>query len=214
MKTFYAFVILTFIGLLFIGCSDKSIAPVETTGENNNNAVLQKVDEHGAMIIRHDEEMWWGFIDEQAGLMLILGVNDIENACAGTGGLDIINIKDIYLPNTDPDLRRLVALQKGKDFDAMVWETNAWPEDLCGFLDSELPLATGTANLIYTDNDFFAYLYNHSNTNSFGNKANGTLFDQSGQKYKLNLVYRIIWDNIEYNHYNEVFKVQLTRTGH
>jgi len=214
MKTFLSICFLVaFVGLMLIGCSDKSISPIETTGVNDNPVVLQKGSSgNGALIIRHGEEIWWGFINDD-GLMLILGINDIESACAGLGGIDVMQIKDIYLPNADPDLRRLVAIQRGKDFAAMVWQVNAWPDDLCGFLHSEVPFATGTANLTYTDNDFYAWAQDNQNANSFGYKANGTLLGQSGGMYKLNLVYRIIWDNIEYNHYNEVFKVQLTPTG-
>lgn len=42
MKTFLgAFVLVAFIGLLILGCSDKSISPVESTA-NNNPVTLQK----------------------------------------------------------------------------------------------------------------------------------------------------------------------------
>lgn len=215
MKTFLSFCfLLAFVGLIIIGCSDKSITPIETTGINDNPVVLQKETGPGAWIIRHDEEMAWGFYDNETGLMLLLGVNDFDIFCNNpVGGADIISIKDIYLPNADPNLRRLIALQKGTDFTAIVWQTDSWPSDFCGFINSESPLATGTAKVIYTDNDFYAWAQDNPNSNSFSYKANGTLVGQDGKVYKLNLVDHVIWDGDDYSKYKEVLKLQLTPTG-
>lgn len=215
MKTFLSICfLLAFVGLLLIGCSDKSITPVETTGVNDNPLVLQKETGPGAWIIRHDEEMAWGFYDKETGLMLLLGVNDFDIFCNNpVGGADIISIKDIYLPNADPNLRRIIMLQKGTDFTANVWQTDQWPDDFCGFVNTELPFVTGTANVTYTDNDVYAWAQDNPNSNSFGNKANGTLFDKSGKKYNLNFVYRVIWDPGKDITLNEVLKIQLTPTG-
>jgi hypothetical protein len=215
MKTFYAFVLLIFIGLLYIGCSDKSITPVEAIGVDKNNVVLQKVDGPGAWLVRYEATGWYYvFFDEERELLLTLGLNNIADGCAGAGGYDVYSIKDIFLPNADPDLRRIVTQEKAT-LTAMVWQTSVWPgwDYLCDFMLSNDPLATGLANYIYNDNDYLAWAQPNNNSNSFGYKANGTLLGQDGTSYKLNFIYRLVWDG-DLTNRNMVFKIQLTPTGH
>ena len=45
-------------------------------------------------------------------------------------------------------------------------ENDQWPDDFCGFINTELPIATGTANINYTDNDVYAWAQDNSNANS------------------------------------------------
>ena len=75
-------------------------------------------------------------------------------------------------------------------------------------------MATGTASFSIRDNDLLAWAQLNNNSNAFGYKANGTLYSQNGQKYKLNLVYSAIWDGDEGANFHDVFKLQLTPTGH
>lgn len=212
MKTLKCvFILFAFVAVTFIGCSDQSQSPIAPNSNDNTVTSLMKPGS-GALIIRHDEAIWWGFINED-GLMLILGINDVEKVCAGTGGIDLMNIKDIYLPPGDIDLSRLVAHQQGNDYTAMVWQVDTWPADLCDFLNTETPLAIGKAKLIYNDNDYYAWLQDNKNSNAFGYKANGTLIGVDLKTYKLNLLYQIVWDGVDgTKKYKETFKLQLTPT--
>lgn len=219
MKTFYAFVLLIFIGLLFMGCSDKSIAPVETVGANDNAVVLQKETGPGAWIIKYDYNGAFWFTDEEAGLVLTLGLNDPWTFCTDFVG-ETFSFRDLFLPNADPELRRILERMKEKDITAKVWQVDPWPtdyENFCTFFGPITPfepMASGTASFSYRDNDLLSWAQPNNNSNAFGYKANGTLYSLSGQKYKLNLIYNIIWDGDEGANYHEVFKLQLTPTGY
>ncbi|HSW56539.1 MAG TPA: hypothetical protein VLH59_15765 [Ignavibacteriaceae bacterium] len=191
MKTLLsAAALLVFIGLLFFGCSDKTNQPVESS-----NGTLQKEGSgEGAGILRYEAENAYGFIDVDAHLLLVLGINDFPDFCSGGGGMEWFKFKELLLPNTDPELRRLIMQITARDVTAVIWQADSWPEDFCDFALNNQPLATGTANFKYTDNDFYAWWQEHPNRNPFGYKANGSLESLTGQKYNFNFFDRIIWD--------------------
>lgn len=191
MKTFLsALALLAFVGLLVIGCSEKTTQPVESS-----NLTLQKVGNgEGAGILRYEAENAYGFIDLDEHLILILGINDVQNFCNGTGGMDIFKFKELLLPNANPDIRRLIMQINARDVSALVYQADEWPADFCAFILSNNPLAVGTANFKYTDNDFNAWWQEHPNRNPFGYKANGSITGPNGQEYNLNFFDRIIWD--------------------
>jgi hypothetical protein len=95
-----------------------------------------------------------------------------------------------------PELIRLIMQINAGDATTIVWYMESWPEDndLCPFVLNNVPIAIGTANFNYTDNDFYALWQGHPNSNPYGYKANGSLVGSNGQEYNLNLVDRIIWD--------------------
>lgn len=213
MKTFYAFVLLTFIGLLYIGCSDKSISPIETTGVNDNPVNLQKVTGPGAWIIRHQETGWFSsYYDENSGLLLTLGLQDNSLGCDGI--TDIYDIKDLYLPNADPNLRRLIAKQKS-NLAAMVWQVTPCPcgSGLCDFIANNEPTAIGVVNFRYNDNDYLAWMQGNNNSNAFITKANGTIEGQDGTFYNLNFMDKVMWDGDDGTRLSFHYKIQLTPTG-
>lgn len=127
------------------------------------------------------------------------------------GAVDIIDIKDIYLPNADPELRRIIDQAKG-DLTAMVWQVAAYPEDICEFIKDNLPFAMGTVNYRYNDNDYYSWAQENNNSNAFSDKANGTLEGQDGKLYNINFVNQCTWDP---NGTKMIFhiKIQLTPTG-
>jgi hypothetical protein len=211
MKTFLSFCFLVaFIGLMIIGCSDKSNTPVETTA-NHNPVVLQKDIGPGAWIIKYQYTWFSAWYDANSGLFLTLGLKDNSLGCDGV--TDIYDIKDIYLPNSDPDQRRIVEQLKG-DVTAMVWRVAYCPctGDLCEFIREHQPFALGTVNYRYNDNDYFAWAQDNNNSNSFSDKANGTVEGQNGRFYNLNLVHQCVWDP-DGTKMNSHFKIQLTPAG-
>ncbi len=212
-RLFCVFVLITFFGLLITGCSDNSIAPVETNETTSKTVSLQKNTEQGAVIIRYEAEWFYFFFDENAGLALSLGINDISKFCNFEGGFDIVNVKELYLPNADPSLQRMIDLEKAHDYTAMIWQTETNPRsgNLREFICSHDPMAAGLAHFTATDNDYFSYMQDHHNADSYGFKANGTLEGQYGELYKLNFVFRYIHpgnkDGLIYD--KKVFHIQL-----
>ena len=194
-KLFCVFALITFSGLLITGCSDKPITPVEANETNSSAVSLQKDSGPGAWIIRYEADYWFYFFyDEDAGLALTLGINDISKFCNYEGGFDMDNVKELYLPNADPNLRRMIDLEKAHDYTAMIWQTETDPSsgNLHDFICGHNPMATGLAHFTATDNDFYAWAQDHHNADSFGFKANGTLEGQDGELYKLNFVLRFV----------------------
>ncbi len=108
------------------------------------------------------------FYDDDAGLALTLGINDISKFCNSEGGIDIVNVKELYLPNADPNLRRMIDLEKAHDYTAMIWQTETNPSsgNLRDFICSHEPMATGLSHFTATDNDYFAYEQDHHNADS------------------------------------------------
>lgn len=219
MKTILSICFLaTFIGLVLIGCTDKSITPIETAGVNDNPVILQKgSSESGAWIMRYERNTAAWYYDQESGLVLVIGLTDPWLRCSQGGQLETFEYKLIFLPNADPDLRRLIYKREAEELTAYIWKPVPWPESFstfCNFLAvAGEPYAIGTVKYLNIDNDYYAYDQDNPNANSFGEKINGTLYGADGQKYKLNMVYRGVWDGENLDTYKEVFKVQLTPTG-
>lgn len=211
-KLFLVFALITFFGLLITGCSDKSKAPVETNETTSNVVSLHKDSGPGAWIIRYEADYWFYFFyDEDAGLALTLGINDISKFCNDEGGFDIDYVKELYLPNADPNLRRMIDLEKAHDYTAMIWQTNSAPDpnNLGNLICEQQPMASGPVKFLARDNDWYAWIQDNKNSDSYGFKANGTLESQEGKFYNLNFVYHFMWDGKSGERQNEVFKIQL-----
>jgi hypothetical protein len=209
-----ALLLVASMAFVLLGCADNS-GPVAGTTTNRNRAALalSKTTGSGAWVFKYGMYNAYGFLDANTGWMLVLGVNDLSSLCSGSGGMDWFTLNDIYLPNADPELRRNVYQLKGDGIATMAWRADTWPDDFCTFAASTPPAAVGTANLIVTDNDFYAPDQDNKNSNAWGRKANGRLIAPDGQVYQLNFVYRISWDGVDGARRNVVFKIQLTPAG-
>jgi hypothetical protein len=215
MKTLsLALLLMWSVAFVLLGCSDNPGPVVAATPHGENTTVsLMKTSGSGAWVFKYGMYNGYSFLDANTGWMLVLGVNDLSSLCSSGGGLDWFTLNDIYLPNADPDLRRNVYQLKGDGITAIAWRANSWPDDFCSFVATNPPAATGTANFIVTDNDFYAPSQDNKNSNAWGRKADGRLIAPDGQVYQLNFVYRIMWDGADGTRRNEVFKIQLTPTG-
>ena len=207
----YAIVLLTFIVFSFIGCSDKYQTPV------NPNAVqsLKKTTGSGpgAWIIEYHKELAYGFLDEDNRFFLTLGIKDPSEFCSGTQNYDSFSFKDLLLPNSDPDLRRVIRKITGEDISAYVWQFESVPAYLFTIACTSQPIASGNVKFISTDNDYFVG-GGGNNRNSFGRKATGTLTGTDGQTYKLNLVYHALVDKEDPSTlFKEILNIDLTATG-
>jgi hypothetical protein len=210
-----ALLLMASMAFVLLGCSDNSAPIVAPTSTGGNPATsLMKASGSGAWVIRSiTYDYWYGFLDANSGLVISLGINDYPALCTGDGGTNAFNLKDAFLPNADPDLRRIVEKVKAGDVAVYVWDANLWQGHFCWLYRDFTPIAVGTAHLVNTDNDLIAYLQDNKNSNAFGVKAEGTLNSPNGQiHYKLNFLYRFVWDP-DGTKYNETFKIQLTPTG-
>ncbi|HEX9974374.1 MAG TPA: hypothetical protein VGD14_20055 [bacterium] len=208
MKKIFSCLLLAMLsGILVLGCGDKQ-APISPTQDSTSK--LFKSSGSGAQIIRYQYSGYWTFVDNDAGLRLILGVNPLD-VCNGTDTYDLYDVKDVFLPNKDPNLwPRIIDQVKGDNVTASVWPFTALD---CGLFTTTSPIA-GNVDFIYTDNDIFSYMRNNKNANAFSFKAHGTLTGGDGQEYRLNLVYRVVWDGVDGSKiWNEDLKFQLTQIG-
>ncbi len=217
MKTLKcAFFLLTFTGLLFIGCSDTQKSPVTPdNGSNSSVNSLKKTTGPGAWIFRNSNTPYdaFVFLDEANGYLLTLGIKDPSEFCSGTNNYDVFSFKELWLPNADPDQRRVILKIKGDNISAFVWHFDSAPANIILFMCSNQPTAGGTAKFISNDNDYFSFLQENNNMNSLGTKANGTLTGTGGEIYKLNLVYHAVWDGENILSLKEIIKVNLALTG-
>jgi hypothetical protein len=207
-----AFLVMASIAFVLLGCSDNSVPIVTPTSiGDNTTASLMKESGPGAWVFKYDYNIGWWFLDEN-GLLLTLGINDLSKYCDRQPPyFDEFAFKDIYLPNADPELRRIMEQANGGDVAALLFQVDLLPPEtpLRSYICGKTPIFFGTASFIYTDNDAIAYLQDNENANAFGYKAHGILTGLNGHPYNLNLVYRAVW-NPDGKNSHEVFKIQLT----
>jgi len=126
---------------------------------------------------------FFGFfdVDTDAGLSIVLGF-DPSLDCIGEASFDFMSYSDKILQGG----LRVNTLEKAEVF------ASVWPimEDFdCDIFTTELPLASGFARYSLHDNDLFGWEFceEKNNINSFGYKANGTLYSPLGEKKRLNM---------------------------
>jgi hypothetical protein len=212
-----ALLLMATLTFVLMGCSDSpgpNVAP-PSSGDNNPTSLMKASDGPGAWIIRDRNEtyrMW--FRDPEAGLILVVGINDYADFCATRmDGMDGVDVRQLFLPNADPEARRKLQQVKARDFSAQIWALSQWAGNPCAAWNSIYPpMATGTVNYITTDNDALANTQDNPNRRTFGYKATGTLYGPDGQVFHLNFVSRIVYDP-HGTFFNQAAKIQLTPTG-
>jgi hypothetical protein len=119
-------------------------------------------------IVTRDEAEDFGIIvDQEAGLILITGIDPVE-FCAGNTDSDGLPNIIVDIPS-DPE--RLARFVRGEG------QTSVWDfvQFNCDMFNALQPVAVGMAVTNYTDNDF--NLAPTPNANAFGFTVNGTLYD-------------------------------------
>ncbi|MDX1642654.1 MAG: hypothetical protein R3220_13210 [Balneolaceae bacterium] len=84
---------------------------------------------------------------------------------------------------------------KGKDVYASLWYPAVYD---CDEILAADPIATGTANVTYTDNDLFAAWYPNENANVYGFSSSGKLETAMGKKINVNAHSRCVWDGEDF----------------
>jgi hypothetical protein len=125
---------------------------------------------------------FFGFfdVDTDAGLSIVLGF-DPSLECIGEASFDFMSYSDKILQGG----LRVNTLEKGEVI-ASVWPTTDFD---CDLFTTELPLALGLVRFSVHDNDLFGpqFCEEKNNINSFGYKANGTLYSPFGEMKQLNM---------------------------
>ena len=136
---------------------------------------------NSGVVVRDGYDFGFFDFDTDAGLSIVLGFDPYIECTVGAS-FDVMSYADKILQGG----LRVNTLEKGEVF-ASVWPfTDSFD---CGFFTTATRLADGLARYSYHDNDLFGWEFceEKNNINSFGYKANGTLYSPFGEKKRLNM---------------------------
>jgi hypothetical protein len=145
----------------------------------------------GLKVVRYDGIVYLHTVDYKNGLSAIVGA-DIVEFCNTYSGFDLVSIQDIHVPE---DANRIVEIAHGDDVTTSVWQFTDFD---CGLFTTQEPVATGTTDVVSTDNDLDVYNNpDHVNWNAFGFTAHGLLAAPDGGAKQMNGVSRCVWDGVD-----------------
>ncbi len=139
------------------------------------------------VVTRLDREFAVFDVDEKAGISSVLGVDPVV-FCSGGSDFDFLSYADKAVQG---DLR---SVRRGQgDVTASVWPFTVFD---CSLFLTEMPLATGMASVVDTDNDYFGLerCDEKQNINSFGHRAHGALHSPYGDKKQFSMYFHALLD--------------------
>ncbi len=151
----------------------------------------------GPHIVRYLSEPDNGFYaffipDERTGLSAIVGADVVADCLGDPAPFDMVYIQEVDIPE-DPN--RISQLVTNGEATTTVWATLDFD---CDYFTSVAPVASGTSNMRYTDNDVLTFLTDDNvNSNAFGLMANGTLYDSDGNTVRFSAHSRWVWDGVD-----------------
>jgi hypothetical protein len=191
---------------LALGCTDR---PVPTGPAGSLPASLptnRSPDGWGALVSRAPDDFSALIIDEERGLTALLGSTPEEIAPACLSGMEPESTLTQLVIRPDSSVK---AVAKGRELGVTVWA--ALSGDLCGELVGVTPLASGTARVIYVDNDAFL---SFERANAFSVRAHGTVTSlATGEEFRLLVRFHAVWFPNEPAPEVQVSEVQLSPTG-
>jgi hypothetical protein len=150
----------------------------------------------GPIVFRHEGNWGWAYVD--SGLLAVHGFDvgywcalgcqtDEEPSCFATHELH--KLREIVSP---AEIGLLMYLLKGDDLTTTVWP---WEGGLCRSVNAlqGVPLASGTVDLIITDNDFATWLYDHHRKNTVHTGAHGVVETLDGERFTFSGHIKCIW---------------------
>jgi hypothetical protein len=199
-----------FLVFLLPACSE---IPMET--DPVNEPVILNKPESGAYISYNDRNWVRTTYLPDIGIIMTFGINDISDFCAQTGGRDWKTYKEIYLPDDDPTLQRIIEQVKGSDITIMLWKPDPWPvaRTFCDVLTMlGEPFAMGRGKLKSLDSD--VYPYSDGNCRKVASfMVNGKLTGADNIMYHFNYFYHSVWDGVDPSTLKHVTKLDLIPIG-
>ena len=148
----------------------------------------------GPIVFRGQTEFGVFYADYKEGLIALHGADVVEYCQNPDILFPIVDFQDILSPS---DTDRIITLIHGDDVPTSVWP---FVDFDCELFLSEQPIATGTVDLVATDNDVFAF-FSHEipNMNAFTLKAHGKLAWTNGEGgvARFNGHSNCIWDGFD-----------------
>jgi hypothetical protein len=192
MKGITILCVLLFVTVFAVGCSGQN-APTalsESTPENSVSLAKGPPASSGPIVIRTETAFAVFYADPGAGISAVHGA-DMDEFCNGIVDFDIVKLQEIDVPE---DANRIISLVHGHDVRTSVWPFTDFD---CDLFTTTTPLATGTVDMVSTDNDVVVFLNpDNVNHNAFGWAAHGKLVGPNGEELNFSGHSKTVWDGI------------------
>ena len=150
-----------------VGCGEQPASPTVPNGDAVAPAfTIDNAPVESGIVIRGETGVAVGWTDEKDGTFVFIGI-DPRDFCSGVFDPDIVPMQEVTLPGDRGTLGHI----QGQGLTTTVWPFPGFTG--CDLLNTYAPLATGTSDLVYTDND--VYGDGRANANTFGYRAHGKL---------------------------------------
>lgn len=157
-------------------------------------AVADPPAESGPYVVRYeDSPLWAGWLvaDAKRGYFSFIGWDPYEFCTNFPAGIDIMSIQEVQNPQNEDQINVLVKMD---DVYAAVWEWVPGTPITCPYILENPPLAVGTADGTYTDNDLYADLSpDEERTNTWTLSAHGKVMDDFDESFNLNTGFHCRW---------------------
>lgn len=158
----------------------------------------------GPIIVRSQTAFAAFYVDTKKGISAIHGADIAGEFCNGIVNFDLVDLQSISVPE---DANRLNELIQGADVTTSVWPFTNFD---CGLFTTVTPLASGSVDLVSTDNDLLVFLNpDNRNANAFGFRAHGRLQDQSGARANFSGHSNCVWDGNDFQSLKCVDRINL-----
>ena len=199
-------VIFFFVLMLFVlSCGEQNAISTEPEKINmeSNPVALLKPSNSGPIVMRSEVAFAVFYVDTKAGISAIHGADMVE-FCNGVIDFDLVELQRIDVPE---DANRLIDIIHGNDVRTSVWPFTTFD---CNLFTTVTPLATGTVDLVSTDNDLLVFLNpDNRNANAFGFQAHGKLTGPNGERLNFSGHSRVVWDGNDGNTLKSTDKINL-----
>lgn len=158
-------------------------------------AVADPPAESGPYVVRFEDAPGWaGWVvaDAKRGYFSVIGFDPYEFcSTAGESGIDIMSVQAVQNPQNETQYNVLLKME---DVYAAVWDWVPGTPITCSYIFTNLPIAVGTADGTYTDNDLFANLdLDEERTNTWTLSAHGIVMDDYDESFVLNTGFHCRW---------------------
>lgn len=167
---------------LAVSCDQQPVDPTADQIAESPTFNFTRNTDAGPRIIRGDDmEVGWFLTDVRRGISAAIGV-DVREFCLGNFELALVDFQHVYIPREN---LRIKAIEHGDDLPASAWPFTYWD---CGRFLTETPLAEGTVDYRFTDNDVETWMFpDTKNKNAFGWRVHGAF----------NAVSNCVWDGYD-----------------